>query len=119
MFKFLGLVLLGGMVATFAAEAQGWRPAQRVENVPYALARERLISEGAKPIRNVGAFGDIGRCGARRQICRLYPEVESCAGTGAAPCKFVWRDPRGELFFVTTVGELDVQVDELWRARRG
>jgi hypothetical protein len=105
-FKFIGLMLLGGMLATWAQEGGAQAPAQRIEGMPYEIARSRLMSEGWRPEVRPGSFREMGRCGpGNREICRVYPEAESCAGTGWAPCTFYWRSPNGQPFALETSGE--------------
>jgi hypothetical protein len=54
---------------------------------------------------------DKSRCGVRKQICKDFPEVEACAGTGEAPCRFSLQYPRGRKIIVITKGENPVVTD--------
>ena len=67
---------------------------------PYASARTALSRQGYRPVRGNGSGCRFGR----EDVCRAYPEAETCAGTGLGNCLFLWRRG-GQLIEVTTVGE--------------
>jgi len=71
----------------------------------YANVRMNLIAQGYRPLRFPPAEIEM-RCFTRAEICNAYPETESCAGTGQGECLFVFADPRGGFFTVTTRGEV-------------
>ncbi len=53
----------------------------------YGEARELLVDEGWLP---------AGTCEGDAYMCNpAYPELDSCAGTGAAPCRFQWKAGEG------------------------
>jgi len=53
----------------------------------YGEVRERLIENGWLP---------AGTCEGDAFMCNpAYPELESCAGTGTAPCRFGWKAGEG------------------------
>lgn len=68
----------------------------------YQEARARLLEFG---YGGAAASRDPGRCGSRKAVCKAYPEAEGCAGTGEAPCRFVFKYPRGRKLVVVTGGE--------------
>jgi hypothetical protein len=62
------------------------------EGTPYATARGVLIARGFRPVAS--GEHDASRCSAGRQdVCDAYPETISCAGTGAAACRFIFSGP--------------------------
>jgi hypothetical protein len=76
----------------------------------YKEVRARLAELGFAPD---SPSKDMKRCGSRKAICRKYPEVEACAGTGAAPCRFAFKYPRGRKIVVITQGE-DLRVTDIF-----
>jgi hypothetical protein len=68
----------------------------------YTEVRARLMELG---FAAASISKDKLRCGARKKICKKYPEVEACSGIGAAPCRFVFKYPRGRKVVVITGGE--------------
>jgi hypothetical protein len=76
----------------------------------YKEVRARLTELGFAPD---SPSKDMKRCGSRKTICKKYPEVEACAGTGAAPCRFAFKYPRGRKIVVITRGE-DLRVTDIF-----
>lgn len=80
----------------------------KIENANYHQARTRLIAAGWFPVRTIAPEdeGEIGEFGNTRAFWdRGYLEVESCAGTGRAPCAFRWADKYGNQMSVFTEGD--------------
>jgi hypothetical protein len=75
----------------------------------YKEVRARLTELGYAP---ASPSKDTRRCGTRKKICKNYPEVEACSGTGFAPCRFIFRYPRGRKIVVITKGE-NLQVTDI------
>lgn len=75
----------------------------------YGDARAALLAAGWEGIPGPE---DSTRCSWRPGICENWPEVESCAGTGIAPCIFNFKR-NDTVLTVYTVGE-DVSVSS-WR----
>lgn len=74
----------------------------------YGRARKALLAQGWAPLRLPGA--DQCRPGDRR--CTGRPEMFACAGTGVAPCLFLWR--RGAMTIeVATYGEERARVSRI------
>jgi hypothetical protein len=103
--RIAGFILAGLVVSTPASalsesQVNGVRP-----GMPYAEARARLLEFGYE-----GAASPPARCPAGREaLCRRNPrELEDCAGTGRAPCLFVFRYPRGRTIEVVTEGDRPV-----------
>jgi hypothetical protein len=71
-------------------------------NTPYAQVRNALIQEGWQPVNqkqhDFDAMATIHKNNG-------WTEVASCAGSGVAPCLFIWRNRQGKLLEVVTVGE--------------
>lgn len=66
----------------------------------YASVREKLLMAGWTPHRSK----DADKCGEGDERCQGRPEMQSCAGTGMANCKFLWK--RGEkMLAIFTIGE--------------
>jgi hypothetical protein len=68
----------------------------------YREVRARLMELG---FAAASLSNDQARCGLRKKICKTYPEVEGCANTGVAPCRFALKYPRGRTVIVMTGGE--------------
>jgi len=76
-------------------------------SISYDEARENLIALGWEPATT---SKDPSRCAlGMEDRCEKYPEVESCAGTGVAPCNLLWRK-NGVLISVGTYGEEEMKV---------
>ena len=75
---------------------------------PYGVVRTRLITQGWTPYK--GPNADTCEGGDKR--CEGRPEMESCAGTGLAACKFLWRRD-GKTLAVHTIGEDEAKVDNI------
>lgn len=67
---------------------------------PYSEAREIMINEGWEPIKMPEA--DV--CSEFDDRCKGRPEMEACAGSGMANCKFSWKKKEA-LMRICTVGE--------------
>ena len=66
----------------------------------YTKVRIKMLKAGWKPFHAKDA--DICQTGDDR--CEKRPEMQSCAGTGLAPCRFLWK--RGKKTVVIfTAGE--------------
>lgn len=57
-----------------------------IKGTPYSKARKTLLAQGYKPV----LLATKRDCDYE-SLCKRYPEMEACAGTGTGPCKFVWR----------------------------
>jgi hypothetical protein len=70
------------------------------KNEDYGSVREKLLNAGWTPHRSK----DADKCAAGDKRCEGRPEMQSCAGTGMANCKFLWK--KGEkMLAIFTVGE--------------
>ena len=79
----------------------------------YGDARDKMESLGYSPVvpdrtRRECEQENLGR----EDVCRRWPEVESCAGTGFARCTFLWRRGRTTIE-IRTVGDKVELVDRI------
>lgn len=79
----------------------------------YGDVRDKLEAIGYSPVvpdrtRRECERENLGR----EDICRRWPEVESCAGTGFARCTFLWRRGRTTIE-IRTVGDEVELVDRI------
>lgn len=82
-------------------------------NTYYGDARDKMEDLGYSPVvpdrsRRECEQDNLGR----EDVCRRWPEVESCAGTGFARCTFVWRRGRTTVE-IRTVGDKVELVDRV------
>jgi hypothetical protein len=95
----LGWQLLLSMgLAVQPLQGQGLPPLQPGED--YRLVRSRLLSRGWRPQVNREGEGCSVLPGDRR--CSLFPELASCAHTGAGYCRFEWLAPDGRGYALIT-----------------
>lgn len=71
-----------------------------IEGQTYASVRKKMLKSGWKPFR----APDADKCGSGDARCKGKPEMQSCAGTGMANCKFLWKR-KGKTVAIFTVGE--------------
>jgi uncharacterized protein len=79
----------------------------------YGDARDKMEELGYSPVvpdrsRRECEQENLGR----EDVCRRWPEVESCAGTGFARCTFLWRRGRTTIE-IRTVGDKVEIVDRV------
>ncbi len=67
---------------------------------PYGQIREKMLTAGWQPFHIDGA--DECRDGDSR--CQSRPEMASCAGTGLANCRFLWKKDE-KVIGICTIGE--------------
>lgn len=84
-----------------------------VIQLTYPEARQRLIEKGWIPART--RWQDLEESGAGVVAWALwnagYREVEDCAGTGTAPCRFNYVDAAGNQLALVTEGETMEDID--------
>ncbi len=94
-----GLLLLVTMALTaLPPRGQELLPLRQGED--YNLARPRLLSGGWRPHRLSEQEGCSVLPGDRR--CSRFPELASCAHTGAGYCRFEWLAPDGRVYALIT-----------------
>lgn len=97
---YLPAVLL--LLASFPLTSQSQVIPQVALGTPYKKVRAALIKEGWTPVRQIAEpYDTLG--GELRK--KGWIEVEICAGTGMAPCVFVWQNLQGKRLEVVTTGE--------------
>lgn len=69
----------------------------------YTSIRKKLIKANWKPFTAT----DADTCTDGDERCQGRPEMQSCAGTGMANCRFLWKKS-GKTLVVFTVGETAV-----------
>lgn len=89
------VVVLGAAVGATAAE-----PLPKLAGQNYGKARTALLRQDWQPV----TLSDADRCMAGDQRCAGRPEMHACAGTGLAPCIFIWRR-KATMIEVVTEGE--------------
>ena len=70
------------------------------KNESYAKVRNKLLKAGWEPFH----ADDADECQPGDLRCENRPEMQSCAGTGMANCKFLWKR-KGKTLAIFTVGE--------------
>lgn len=82
----------------------------------YASAREMLRAQGYEPL--VFPRGGPWDPCTNDAICRAYPEILDCSGTGFNPCRFAFRAPQGGYLVGISSGESPdaMSLDALARA---
>lgn len=81
-----------------------------VYGLTYHKARKKLLAAGWQPFSTIHhnkANTDPNISSGNGKIFwnMGYSEIESCAGTGLAPCAFLFKDAYGNKLRVTTAGE--------------
>lgn len=119
--KYLGFVLL--LMLNFSiVHASQCIPTKHadVPNItgkPYHQARKELLASQWQPLRTIpiNEEEDILRfSGNGSKFWEIgYQEVESCSGTGMAPCVFNFSDIYGNNLKVYTLGE-EITEDEIY-----
>ncbi|EIL97930.1 GYF domain-containing protein [Rhodanobacter thiooxydans] len=73
---------------------------------PYGDVRTKLLAAGWQPFH----ANDADTCESGDPRCEGRPEMESCAGTGLANCKFLWKK-QSQVLAICTVGEENAVFD--------
>lgn len=66
----------------------------------YATVREKMLKAGWKPY----TAPDADQCSEGDKRCENRPEMQNCAGTGLAPCRFLWKR-NDKTVVIFTIGE--------------
>ncbi|MDB5443485.1 MAG: hypothetical protein JWP73_1861 [Phenylobacterium sp.] len=74
-------------------------------HTPYGTVRSALLKLGYRPLRLAEPMSPD--CSPYGDRCTVFPELESCSGTGAGYCRFGWRAPNGRWIIVETVSMAD------------
>jgi hypothetical protein len=73
------------------------------ENEPYSSVRLKMLEAGWEPFHS----DDAETCTEGDLRCEGRPEMQVCAGTGMANCKFLWKKEE-TITAICTVGEVAV-----------
>ena len=93
----LGLCALVMVAGSTLAQAESVPKFKQGED--YAKVRIKLLNAGWKPRR----MPDADQCMQGDDRCQGRPEMEACAGSGRANCRFAWQRA-GALLTIFTVG---------------
>lgn len=86
------------LTVTVFAQTGGLPRLRKGEN--YRSVRVKMIKAGWKPYHAKDA--DVCQKGDER--CKNRPEMQACAGTGLANCRFLWKR-KGKTVAIFTAGE--------------
>ncbi len=109
-------ILLSASIASVAiAETRPCRPKRHakvpaVKGLTYHKARKKLLDAGWSPRQTkdpatLSDDPDLASGNGKEFWQRGYVELDSCAGTGEAPCAFDFTDRFGNHLRVVTIGE--------------
>jgi hypothetical protein len=70
------------------------------QDAEYDRIRDNLAQDDWVPVK-------AESCTAYGALCDIYPELESCAGTGVGACLFHWKNGSGVVLSISTAGEVD------------
>lgn len=75
------------------------------EEMPYSEARELILAQGWKgknqKSENISEFGEVKILYFKNN----WQEIQDCAGTGLAPCRFEFTNEKSETLVIITQGE--------------
>lgn len=91
---FCALVMVAGSTLAQAESVPKFKQGE-----DYAQVRSKLLNAGWKPRR----MPDADQCMQGDDRCQGRPEMEACAGSGRANCRFAWKRA-GALLTIFTVG---------------
>ena len=99
-FSRIGSLLLVINILAFSVFAQtGGLPRMR-KGESYRSVRVKMIKAGWKPYH----APDADKCQKGDSRCQGRPEMQNCAGTGVAACRFLWKR-KGKNVVIFTSGE--------------
>jgi hypothetical protein len=97
--KFCSIILVISLFAlVIAAQTNGLPRFGKGES--YAKVRVKMLKAGWKPFHSP----DADKCYDGDERCEGRPEMQNCAGTGLAPCRFLWKR-KGKTVIIFTSGE--------------
>lgn len=79
---------------------------ERRVNAPYEAIRREMIEDGYEPTPVAGRANCEDTFYV--EVCRRYPEVVDCSGTGRAYCEFNFVNAEGSRLSVITEGKADL-----------
>lgn len=75
-------------------------PPKFAKRESYASVRTKMLKAGWKPYRSPNA----DECWEDDSRCQGRPEMETCSGSGLAPCRYLWKK-QGKTIGICTIGE--------------
>ncbi len=102
----LPLLLLGALAAWWPLQGRRVEAQASLEHLTgrsYDEARVELLSQGWIPRNDVGPITLSGNGLVFQR--RGYSELVASSGSGLAPCRFEFRDGKGQVLVVITEGE--------------
>lgn len=97
--QFCSLVLIIFVLSLTVSGQNGGLPRFK-KGESYQNVRFKMLKAGWKPYHSPKA----DECADGDKRCENRPEMEACAGTGFAPCSFLWKR-RGKTVSILTIGE--------------
>ena len=91
----VSLPMAGYLTGAFASDFPHFK-----KHESYASVRIKMMEAGWKPYH----ARDADTCKSGDARCQGRPEMEACAGTGMANCRFLWVK-EGKTVGICTVGE--------------
>lgn len=85
---------------SLSAFAQTTRLPRLKKGESYTSVRKKMLKFGWKPYKSP----DADKCMEGDKRCEGRPEMQACAGTGMANCRFLWKR-KGKTVAILTVGE--------------
>ena len=111
----LAVLIAGWLPAVVLTQEKPCQPRRHaklpaITDATYHKARKRLLAAGWQPVRTksfneADSDPDISLGNGPLFWRKGYVEIEVCAGTGVAPCSFLFKDAYGNRLRVTTAGE--------------
>ena len=99
MMKFLLVAFCAIVIFGNGAAAQDL-PDYLKQDAEYDRIRDNLAQDDWATVK-------AESCTAYGTLCDIYPELESCAGTGLGACLFHWKNGSGAVLSISTAGEVD------------
>ena len=114
--KLISILALFAFTSTLAIGAEeSCKPTKHakvptITSLTYHKARKALLKSGWQPLQTKSfneAFADPDISSGNGKLFwkKGYVEIESCAGTGVAPCNFLFKDIYNNQLRVTSSGE--------------
>ena len=100
---YLSAMIIAFLTANLLACAQTSGLPNFDENEPYSSVRLKMLEAGWEPFH----AQDADTCIEGDLRCEGRPEMQVCAGTGKANCKFLWKKEE-TITAICTIGEVAV-----------
>jgi hypothetical protein len=98
-------ILLSLLLALGCACSAVAAPMPKLKGVPYPQARASLVAAGYVPVK---VLSGNDSCEWNNDVCARFNENLNCAGTGLAPCIFLFQDRVSRRYhIVATIGDFE------------